>query len=105
MSQQINEIEIIESPIVMKFANNIYNEEYWSESVYYDYLEAFWTGYNMQSYAYATTCLDNFNLFMDNFHEWYLVATRWRKITELWDLFFTAAGTDFNEAWYNCFLF
>ena len=48
-------------PLVRKFAGNIYEDEYWSESVYYDYLNAFWTGYNMQSYNYATTCKDNFN--------------------------------------------
>lgn len=23
----------------------------------------------------------------------------------MWDLFFTVAGTDFNEAWYKCFLY
>ena len=97
--------EVIEAPKVKKFAGNIYNEEYWTESVYADYVNAFWTGYNMQSYAYATTCVDNFNLFMDNFHRWYLTAVRQRSYTELWDLFFLAAGTDANETWYNCFLF
>merc|ERR550539_332527 len=28
-----------------------------------------------------------------------------KTYTELWDLFFTVAGTDANESWYNCFLF
>lgn len=41
-------------PLVKKFAGNIYDDEYWSDSVYYDYLNAFWQGYNMQSYNYAT---------------------------------------------------
>jgi hypothetical protein len=73
--------------------------------VYYDYLNAFWTGYSMSNYNYATSCLENFSLFMDSFHLWYLTSTRRRYYTELWDLFFTVAGTDFNEAWYKCFLY
>jgi len=64
------------SPVVKKFAGNFYEDDYWSNSVYYDYLGAFWTGYNMQSYTYATTCVDNFNLFMDVFHNWKLTAVR-----------------------------
>ena len=93
------------SPIVRKFAGNIYEDEYWSDSVYYDYLNAFWTGYNMQSYNYATTCKDNYNQFMNVFHEWKLTAVRQKTYTDLWDLFFNTAGTDFNETWYNCYLF
>ena len=92
-------------PVVRKFANNIYNQEYWSNSVYHDYLNAFWEGYNMSSYSYATTCQTNFNKFMDVFHKWYLTSTRMKTYTELWDLFFETAGTDANESWYNCFLF
>lgn len=88
-----------------KFAGNIYADQFWSDSVYYDYLNAFWTGYNMQSYNYATTCVDNFNLFMDVFHNWKLTAVRQKTVTDLWDLFFLTAGTDANETWYNCYLF
>ena len=42
-----------EKPIVRKFAGNIYSDEYFTESVYYDYVSAFWQGYNMQTYLYA----------------------------------------------------
>lgn len=59
----------------------------------------------MQIYLYATECLTESGAFFDSFHEWSLVSTRRRKGTELWDLFFTVAGTDFNESWYRCFLF
>jgi len=93
------------SPVVKKFSGNIYADQFWSDSVYHDYLNAFWTGYNMQSYNYATTCLDNFNLFMDVFHTWKLAAVRKKKFTELWDLFFITAGTTLNESWYNCYLY
>ena len=63
MDQIVSEAAQVDEnrPLVRKFAGNIYEDEYWSESVYYDYLNAFWTGYNMQSYNYATTCKDNFN--------------------------------------------
>jgi len=91
--------------VVKKFGANFYSDEYWSDGVYHDYLNAFWTGYNMQSYAYATTCLDNFNLFMNFFHSWKLTVVRRKTLTEMWDLAFTVAGTDLNETWYNCFLF
>lgn len=59
----------------------------------------------MQSYNYATTCLDNFNLFMNVFHNWKLTAVRQKTVTDLWDLFFNTAGTDANETWYNCYLY
>jgi len=93
------------TPKVGKFAGNIYSEEYFKDSVYYDNTKAFWTGYNMQSYLYADDCLNRSSLFMNSLHEWSLVSTRYRKVTELWDLFFTVAGTDANDSWYNCYLF
>ena len=94
-----------QGPIVEKFRGNIYSEEYFQESVYYDYLNAFWTGYNMQSYNWATECLDNFSLLMDSLHKWHLTSTRRKSNVELWDLWFTVAGTDANEAWYRCTLY
>lgn len=93
------------SPIVGKFAGNIYYDEYFDDSVYYDYLYAFWAGYNMNSYLYAQECLEYSSSFMNVLHEWHLVSTRRRYWYELWDLFFEEAGTDANDTWYNCFLF
>jgi len=94
-----------ETPLVGKFAGNIYSGEFFEDSVYFDYLSAFWVGYSMSSYSYAPACLENFSLFMNSFHKWYLVSTRRRYYTEMWDLFFTVAGTNFNETWYRCYLF
>ena len=42
---------------------------------------------------------------MNVFHTWKLTAVRQKTYTDLWDLFFITAGTDFNETWYNCYLF
>lgn len=39
--------EARETPIVGKFAGNIYSAEYFKDSVYYDNISAFWAGYNM----------------------------------------------------------
>lgn len=36
-----------DSPMVGQFRKNIYTEQYFTDSVYYIYLSAFWTGYNM----------------------------------------------------------
>ena len=96
---------LAEHPTVQKFAGNIYTDEYFSDSVYYDYLDAFWLGYNMQSYLHATTCLEKYTLFMNAFHNWHLTATYKKENTELWDLFFLEAGTNANDTWYKCFLF
>lgn len=87
------------------FAGNIYNDEYYTDSVYYSYVSAFWQGYNMQLYNYATECLEEHGNFLNSLHDWSLTSTRRRSGTELWDLFFIVAGTSFNEAWYKCFLF
>jgi len=65
-----------ETPLVGKFAGNIYTGESFTDSVYFDYLTAFWVGYSMTNYAYATACIDNFSLFMNVFHDWYLISTR-----------------------------
>lgn len=92
-------------PIVGKFAGDIYKDEYFTDSVYFDYISAFWQGYNMQIYLYANECLEEGGKFMDAFHEWSLISTRRKKEVELWDLFFIVLGTDFNESWYRCFLF
>lgn len=92
-------------PRVRKFAGNIYDDEYFSKSVYYDNLSAFWTGYNMQSYLYAGDCLTKSTEFMDSFHTWKLTAVRYKSKIELSDLFFTVAGQSGNDAWYNCYLF
>ena len=94
-----------DSPVVRAFRKNIYTEQYFTDSVYYVYLAAFWTGYNMQSYLHALDCLDDFSLFMNFFHEWYLMTIYYREGTELWDLFFLTAGTSANDAWYQCALF
>ncbi len=91
--------------MVGKFAGNIYSGEYFTESVYYDYISAFWQGYNMQTYLYADNCLENFSLFMNSVHDWYKVSTYRRSITELWDQFFLTAGRSFNDFWYFCFLY
>jgi hypothetical protein len=40
-------------PIVQKFAGNIYNNEYFTDSVYFDYFVAFFDGYSMLTYQYA----------------------------------------------------
>ena len=37
-------------PKVQKFAKNVYFEEYFSTSVYFDYTKAFWEGYRMTTY-------------------------------------------------------
>lgn len=94
-----------ERPVVGKFAQNIYSDQYFTESVYYDYISAFWQGYNMQTYFYAQECLDYGSTFMDAFHEWYLTATYARGPAELSDLFFSIAGTSFNDGWYYCYLY
>ena len=59
----------------------------------------------MQNYRFATACLTDYSKFMDSFHTWYLASVRYKLKTELWDLFFTVAGTDANDAWYNCYLY
>ena len=87
------------------FAQNIYTDQYFTESVYYAYVSAFWQGYNMQTYLYAQECLDNASLALDSLHEWNLTAKYARGPSELSDLAFTIAGTSFNDGWYYCYLF
>lgn len=91
--------------MVGAFRKNIYTEQFFTDSVYYTYIAAFWTGYNMQSYQHALECLENGSLFLNFFHQWYLTTIYYRDLTELWDLFFLTAGTDANDAWYMCALF
>lgn len=44
------------SPKVQKFAGNIYYDEFFTTSVYFDYTKAFWEGYRMTTYQQAEEC-------------------------------------------------
>lgn len=46
-----------ERPRLGKFMENIYREQYYNQSALYDYVVAFYTGYQMQDYAFADECL------------------------------------------------
>ena len=99
------------SPKVQQFAGNIYKDEYYSESVYHTYFEAFWDGYRMTSYQMAPECEADFATFMDFFHNFHLNMTRRRSddgIEKWYDpyrLIGYTIGNSFNDMWYNCFRF
>lgn len=103
--------KVKKQPKVQKFAGNIYFDEYFSTSVYFDYTKAFWEGYRMTTYQQAEECQDDFGAFMDLFHEFHLNMTRRRSddsIENWYDPYRLIAytiGNSFNDFWYNCFRF
>lgn len=92
-------------PTVWAFRKNIYTEQYYTDSVYSSYVDAFFLGYNLASYNDADECRDNSGLFMNSIHEFYLNVTRKRDYTDPYNLIFETAGNGFNDAWYNCYNF
>jgi len=55
-------------PRVGKFADNIIYNQYYTDSVYHDYVKAFFDGYNMQTYEGAVECEEDYGLFLNTFH-------------------------------------
>lgn len=99
-------------PRVQKFAGDIYKDEYFSKSVYYDYFKAFFDGYSMLTYQYAQECQTDTATFMDFFHEFHLNMTRrktGKDVVEDWfdpyRLISKTVGDSFNKFWFNCFQF
>ena len=43
-------------PIVKAFMQNIYTDQYFTDSVLSSYFRAFYDGYNMQDYSFAEEC-------------------------------------------------
>lgn len=99
------------TPVVQKFAGNIYYDEYFTDSVYYDYIDEFFKGYSMLTYQYSEQCLTNFGDFMDVIHEFHLNMTRRRSDSDLYNWFDPyrliahTLGNSFNKFWFNCFQF
>lgn len=52
-------------PRVLKFAESIYDEVYYSKSAVYDYIQAFYQGYGFVDYSFAQECFDDKTLFLD----------------------------------------
>lgn len=46
-------------PIVKAFMQNVYTDQYFTDSVLAAYFRAFYDGYNMQDYAFAEECQDS----------------------------------------------
>ena len=109
--EAITKAETTDKPKVKQFAGDIYKNEYFTNSVYHTYFQAFWEGYRMTSYQMAPECEADFSEFMDVFHEFHLNMTRRRtddKIEKWYDpyrLIVYTIGEQFNDFWYNCFRF
>jgi hypothetical protein len=88
---------------VLKFALDIYKEVFYSQSAQYDYVKAFYTGYNFQDYSFAQECLDDTTLFLDQLHTFYLNTTRMRDWSEPFFLTFQIIGNQWNDAWFMCY--
>jgi len=46
-------------PMVKAFMQNVYTDQYFTDSVLAAYFRAFYDGYNMQDYAFAEECQDS----------------------------------------------
>lgn len=97
---------------MQKFAGNIYSDEYFTESVYFDYLVAFFDGYSMLTYQYAQECQEDLGTFFDFFHELNQNMTRRKTGENVVDQWFDpyrlvadTLGNSFNKFWFNCFQF
>lgn len=97
-------MKIVEKrPRVKKFAQDIYYDVYYSQSAVFDYVKAFFTGYNFQDYAFAQECLDDTTLFLDQLHTYHLNMTRRRDWSDPYFLTFQIIGNQFNDSWFFCY--
>ena len=68
-------------------------------------MDAFYSGYNMQDYAFAEECWDSSRDFMDQLHEFHLNMTRRFDFSDPYFLIFSITGNEFNDSWFYCYQF
>lgn len=90
-------------PRVHKFQESIYYDVYYNESAVYDYVNAFYVGYQMQDYAYADECLQYTTEGLDVLHELHLNLTRRIGWSDPWFLTTNSMGNSWNDAWFYCY--
>ena len=93
------------SPKVGEFQKNIYNEEYFSETVMSDYFDAFYDGYSMQLYSFAEDCQEHGRDLMDQLYEFNLNMTRRRSPLDPYYLITHTIGEELNDSWFYCYQF
>lgn len=93
------------SPTVGEFMQNIYSEQYFSESVARKYFDAFYEGYNMQEYAFSENCQESFTELMDQLYEFNLNMTRRKSAVDPYYLTMKVIGDEMNDSWYYCYQF
>ena len=91
------------SPTVGDYMKNIYNEEYFSKTVMSDYFDAFYTGYNMQDYAFAEECQEYGTDLMDQLYEFHLNMTRRKSALDPYYLTVHIFGNEINDSWFYCY--
>lgn len=82
---------------------NIYYDQYYNESAVYDYIQAFYEGYNLQDYEFAEECLDSTSGFVSVLHEFHLNMTRRFDWSDPYFLIFQAFGVELNDSWFYCY--
>lgn len=81
---------------------NIYYDQYYNESAFYDYIVAFYTGYEMEDYAFANECLLYTTLTTNQAYEFNLNMTRRYNWNEPFFLIMNTIGGPFNDGWFYC---
>ena len=90
-------------PQVGKFQENIYYDQYYNQSAVFDYVSAFYTGYQMQDYAFADECLQYTTQTLDQLYEFNLNMTRRYNWNEPFFLIADTIGGPWNDAWFYCY--
>lgn len=92
-------------PVVKAFMQNIYYDQYFTDSVLSAYFRAFYDGYNMQDYAFAEECQDSGEKLMNQLHEFNLNMTRKKDNVDPYYLTTHIMGNEINDSWFYCYQF
>lgn len=82
---------------------NIYYDQYYNESAVYDYVVSFYSGYQMEDYAFANECLLYTTLTLNQLYEFNLNMTRRYNWNEPFFLIMNTIGGPFNDGWFYCY--
>ena len=92
-------------PRLKKFAQNIIWEVVFSESAVYDYIQAFYTGFQFDKYSNGEQCFENSVWSMDVLYNMRMEVIRRTDWGDPLTYMFLQIATVIDESWYNCVLF
>lgn len=92
-------------PKLKKFQQNIYWDVIYKETAVFDYVEAFRTGFQFDTYSFARECFEHTSLSLDRLHEFHITMIRKKGWNGPFQKAAQSLAVNYNNAWFYCYQF